>query len=161
MTAATARRTEIARRYRAKSEREPVSINGLRISELRRLFTARYGHTLPDDDAGREDVLIMANHLARRPGDAQRNIRNWLGLYAPWMPASEVETLISMVVARPFKWRADKLGAKLNFTEAERRRLRICTIGAVDKTKEQRLAERKERKRLARISHTRGLRSPI
>jgi hypothetical protein len=144
-----ARHAEIARRYRKKEQRESFNIARLRIPELRRLFAARYGRVLPDDDAGRDDVLIMAYHLVHLPGDAHWRIRNWTALYAPWMPSGEVENLISMVVAQPLLFRADKLGARLNLTNAERQRLRIRTIGAVDKTKAERLAECKERKRKA------------
>jgi hypothetical protein len=146
---AAARHAEIARRYGQKKPREPFNIAGLRIAELRRLYQARYGHVLPDDDAGRDDVLIMAYHLARGSGDAKRNITNWIALYAPWMPSGEVENLISMVVAQPLLFRADKLGVRLNLTNAERQRLRIRTIRAVDRTRAEQLAECKERKRKA------------
>jgi len=104
---------------------------------------------LPDDDAGRDEALVMAHHLARRPGDRRRHITAWLELWAPWMPPAEVAALITAVLARPIRWRADTLAQRLNLTDAERRRLRITTIGASDKTKAQRLAERKERKRAA------------
>ena len=69
MTLAIHQHAEIARRYKAKQAQKPrVSIGSLRINELNRLFTARYGLTLPDDDAGRDDIVVMAQHLACRPG---------------------------------------------------------------------------------------------
>jgi hypothetical protein len=143
-----ARRAEIARRYRRKRCNRPVSMAALRIAELRRLFKARYRDVLPDDDAGRDEALVMAHHLAHRAGDPRRRITGWLELQAPWMTPAEIAALISTVLAKPLRWRADKLAARLNLTEAERRRLRITTIGAVDRTKAERIADRKRRKRL-------------
>jgi hypothetical protein len=139
------RRAEIERRYKQKkADKPPISLTALRIAELRRLFLARYGRTLPDDDAGRDDVLVMAHHLARRQGDAAKAIRSWIELQAPWMTSTETDVTVAAVLARPLKWRADKLAGRLRLTEAERRRLRICTIGAIDMTK----AERKEARKL-------------
>jgi hypothetical protein len=137
-----------ARRHaeRRDGERTPVTVTTLRIAELRRLFRARYGHVLPDDDAGRDDALIMANHLARGP-DAERRIGLWIGLWAPWMPGAEAGALVSKVIARPIRWRADKLAQRLHLTETERTRLKITTIGAVDVSKEERATRRKLRKR--------------
>jgi hypothetical protein len=151
-----ARRAEIARRYKAKKKaRRPVSMMALRIAELRRLFTARYGLTLPDDAAGREDVRIMAHHLART-ADARRRITAYLELAAPWLPPNDVVALITAVLANPLRWRADTLAKRLNLTNAERRRLNIRTIGAVDRMKTQRAADSKQRKRLAEQARRRA-----
>lgn len=139
---------EIAARYDAKRrDRPPVSIAALRIAELRRLFTARYGRVLPDDDAGHDEALIMAHHIAKRPGDHRKLIAAWLSLWAPWMRLDQVSSMIASVIANPIRWRADKLAARLRLTEAERRRLHITTIGAVDMTKAERAQRRQERKR--------------
>jgi hypothetical protein len=148
MSSIGAKLAEVARRYHNnKADRPPVSMAMLRIAELRRLYRARYGHELPDDDAGREDALIMANHLAKRP-DAERNITVWLGLWAPWMTDVEVAKITAKVIAKPIRWRADKLAIRLNLNEAERQRLRITTIGAVDVDKEERHRRRQARKHL-------------
>jgi hypothetical protein len=141
MRTAAARHAEIARRYDTKGEREPVSIAALRIAELRRLFTARYGCALPDDDAGRDDALIMCHHLAKRP-EAERRIASWLSLWTPWMAAGEVTAVITAVIAKPRRWRADRLAMRLHLTEAERCHLRITTIGAYDLLKAERIARR-------------------
>jgi hypothetical protein len=148
MASAAGRHAEIARRYdNGKGERQPVSMAVLRIAELRRLLTARYGLVLTDDDAGRDDALVMAHHLAKRP-EAERRIPAWLSLWAPWMTSDEVADLTTMVIAKPLRWRADKLAIRLHLTEDERRRLRITTIGAIDLTKAERLARRRLHKRL-------------
>jgi hypothetical protein len=154
---ASARRADIALRYGAATrerKREPVSIAALRIAELRRLFTARYGRLLPDDDAGRDDAFIMASHLAKRP-EAERRIPAWLSLWAPWLTAEEVADLTTGTISKLLRWRADKLAWRLRLTEDERRRLRITTIGAIDLTKAQRLARRRLHKRLCKEARRR------
>jgi hypothetical protein len=143
-----ARHREIAHRYRRARKRPRLSMAALRIAELTRIFRARYGDQLPDDDAGRADAAIVAHHLTRRPGDPHRRIAAFLELCAPWMSADERDHLIADVIARPRRWKADTLAQRLNLTDAERRRLAITTIGSIDKTKAERLADRKARDRL-------------
>ena len=156
MATADQRHAEIARRYKAKNAgKPPVSIAALRIAELRRLFYARYGRTLPDDDAGRDDLVVMAHHLARRHGDPLR-IHNWIELHAPWMSAKEADEKVRFVVAHPIKWRADKLAQRLHLTEAERRRLGIRTIGAIDMTKQERKEARRRRQRQRDLNRRRA-----
>jgi hypothetical protein len=139
------RHAEIGRRYR-NGERTPVTIPTLRVAELRRLFYARYGLTLPDDDAGREDAFIMTAHLVHGQ-EAERRIAAWLSLWCPWMGAAETEKLTAKVIAKRYRWTPDKLAFRLRLTEAERHRLRITTIGAIDLTKDERLARRRHRAR--------------
>src|SRR6476659_3845152 len=124
----TGRHTEIARRYK-NQKREPFSIAAKRVSELTRLFATRYRGALPDDDTGRDDAFVMAHHLACRPA-AERRIPLWLGLHAPWMTVGEVQELTAKVIAKPYRWKADKLAKRLNLSDAERQRLGITTIGA-------------------------------
>jgi hypothetical protein len=118
----------------------------LRIAELRRLYRSRSGHELPHDDAGKADARIMAHHLGKRP-NAVRNISLWCGLWTPWMSEPEIAALTSEVLATPRRWRADTLGNRLGLREAERRRLRIVTIGSIEVTKAERLKRRRERGR--------------
>jgi len=141
MTQADVRRQQIARERR----RRPVSIVALRLAELNRLLTARHaGEVLSDDDAGRDDAMIVAHHLARC-SDPTRRIASWIGLRAPWMSRAEVEATIAAAVAKPHRWRADTLARRLGLTATERRRLRITTIGAVDMLKEKRRDRRRQR----------------
>jgi hypothetical protein len=121
------------------------NIVAIRCAELERLFMARYGSsTLPDDDAGRDDALLMAHHLAHRPGEPSQRIAAWLGSAASWMNCAERED-IAAVIAKPLRWRADKLAARLGLTDVERQRLKIRTIGAVDLGKAARATRRAER----------------
>jgi hypothetical protein len=120
-----------------------------RLAELNKLFRYRYGggdlYELPDDDSGRHDLLLLLHHHARLHGNSIR-MRQLIKARAPWMRANEVdETLCD--VARPISWRADPLAKQLGLTEAERRRLSIRTIGAIDMTKEERRQAAKLRNR--------------
>lgn len=142
-----ARHNEIARRYNRGQKREPFSVAAVRVAELTRLFASRYGRQLPDDDSGRDDAFVMVNHLSLRP-HAERRIPLWLGLWAPWMGEDEINALIARVIAKPIRWRADKLARRLNLFEQERQKLVITTIGAVDVDKAARLARRREKARL-------------
>jgi hypothetical protein len=150
---ATGRLVEIDRRYRkAKAaKRRAVSMSALRLADLRRVYAARYGRTLPDDDAGRDDVSILAHHLfwAGPPEGAGKRIRLGCEIAAPWMTSPEVAELGAKVASRPTRWKADTLAKVLNLTEAERRRLHIRTIGAVDMTKAERAQQRKLQNRQA------------
>jgi hypothetical protein len=121
---------------------------GVRIKNLEKLFRHRYGLTLPDDDAGREDAEIMAHHLAHRQGDPRENIISWLNVWAPWMCAGERESMITRVLANPQqRWFAGELGDALNLTPTERGHLHITTFRAAGVTKKQQNAERRKRKR--------------
>ena len=147
-TPTTARHAEIALRYDRKRDVERVSMAALRVADLKKLFYARYGRVLPDDDAGRDDAFVMAQHLAKRP-NPERRIPAWLSLNCPWMSQTDVQKLTAKAITKPLRWRADKLARRLNLHEAERQRLRITTIGAVDVDKAQRIHRRKEAKRRA------------
>jgi hypothetical protein len=145
MSTVEAKRAAIAARYKAK-ERQPFSMTAVRIAELNRLLRERYGHVLPDDDAGRDDALVVCCHLARCR-EPDRRMRRWLELWAPWMPPDEQATLITNVSANPLRWRADPLGKRMGLTAAERSRLRITTIGSTDMGKADRKARRRQQRR--------------
>lgn len=143
-----ARKAEIARRYGRKAKnKKPRTIAAIRISELTRLFDHRYARMyLPESDEALLAVRIMAHHMGALP-DAARRIQGWVMTCAPWLGFAERERLISEVLERPLRWRADKLGWKLRLSDAERSKLRISTIGAFDVPKAARDARRKEAKR--------------
>ncbi len=138
---------EFARRHRRQKRRSAPALCVLRIAELNRLFSARWGDHLPDDDAGRADAVLMLHHLARLARDTEHRMRSWLAARAPWLSEDEAAELITGVLKRPLKFRADTLAARLGLTDAERAALRITTIGAIDVTAEQRKERRRERSR--------------
>jgi hypothetical protein len=135
--------SERMRRRRAQGTRTLLPI---RLAELSRFLTDRYGETLPDDDAGRDDAFVMANLLARTKGQ-ERTITQWLALRAPWLAPDEVVEITSAALRLHLKWTADKLAQRIGLDYATRTRLGIKTIGATDCDAEQRLAIRAQKDR--------------
>jgi hypothetical protein len=150
---------DIARRYAWESKHGALSLSIdpgctgsaklmtiLRLCELERVFHYRYGGALPDDDAGRDDLVIVAHHIAHLD-DAAARILSWARLWASWMPADELQRMIADVTARPRKFRADTLGWRLRLSSADRRALGLKTIGAFDQMTAQRALRRKIQRR--------------
>jgi hypothetical protein len=122
---------------------EEYAFAHFRKGELERLFSARYGRQLPDDDAGLDDLKVMFNVIACTGGKVVKKMLNWAEVWAPWI---EAETLAEKIAAKPRRFRADTMARRLGLTLDERTRLRICTIGAIDCTKEQRKEKAKQKK---------------
>jgi hypothetical protein len=123
-----------------------------------RWFADRYaaiGEILPDDDAGRDDLVLMLHHLAGVRNDVAR-MRRLAAAWAPWLPSQELGEIIAAVLAKPLRFKADTLARRLGVTAADRVRLKLWTIGAIDETSEQRQKARRERARLARQSARRA-----
>jgi hypothetical protein len=70
------------------------------------------------------------------------------------MDASECDELMEDVARWPQTWRAGPLGQELGLVEADRQRLKIRTIAAIDMTAE----ERRQAARLRRRQHMRNKR---
>ncbi len=51
--------------------------------DLSVFFAYTYGSALPDDDGGRDDALVLAQHAARLNGDPTRNITNHIRTWCP------------------------------------------------------------------------------
>ena len=137
----------IARRYawderRRKRDRRPCLITLLRLNQLERFFAYSYGRHLPDDDSGRDDLLVVAHHLAQL-GALERHLPAWARLWAPWLPEADCAALIARVLSKPLRWTADRLGWRIGLTDATRTLLKITTIGGIGCSKVQR-AERRE-----------------
>jgi hypothetical protein len=116
----------------------------VRIRELERVIADRYGAALSDDDAGMDDLFIMANHLAHLDAP-DRRILAWVRRWAPWHGDDKTAALIEAVLRKPLKWTADRLAQRLGLDYATRTRLAITTIGAVDCKKAKRVKLRRKR----------------
>jgi hypothetical protein len=138
-------------RRRKRRKAQKPSLATLRVCELNKLFFVRYGGRtiLPDDDDGRDSLVIMINHLAML-ADPRLRIKDWALRWAPWLEHGRLERLMEKTIARPTKWSADGLARRLNLTISERDRLDIKTIGAVDLDKAGRARRRRERDRHAK-----------
>lgn len=121
----------------------PMQLIGLRLSDLAKIFRGRYGSTtLPDDDAGRDDLLVAVHHLACLP-HPQKPIEAWLELWAPWLTLKERKQIMADALTNPQRWKADALAWRLRLTKEDRRMLGVTTIGAIDENK----AARSKRRR--------------
>lgn len=120
----------------------PRQIAALRLNDLNRLFRARYGVTLPDDDAGRDDMMVAVNHLTSLRHPLER-IDNWLALWCPWITLKERNAIAGDAMIHPHHWTADQLAWRLRLTDADRTALAITTIGAIDCSKRERTKRRK------------------
>lgn len=147
----SARHCEIAGRYAwaQQPRREPMRRGSrslvalLRLCELERLWSVRYGGELPNDDGGQDDLWIAAQLIRRRRGDVAAKIVQWARVWAPWCGPQEAAALAAHVIAHPFEFSADTLAEKVGLAYAERLALGITTIGAIDAD----LAERTRRRR--------------
>jgi hypothetical protein len=120
-------------------------ITVLRITEIERFLRLRYGAVLPNDDAGREDLVILLNHVAHNRTDPDSKMRGYIHYLAPWMPSTESEALIAMILVKPRKYTPATLGRLFRLTEAERDQECITTFRAYDATEES-MAENANRK---------------
>jgi len=140
-----------------RRKRKPLSpeqidrlIGRLRIGDLNKLFGHRYGggrtgYEFSDDDAGREDLVVLLQHYGfTNPHKMSQIIK----LRAPWMEIDEVCRTLERVNTYSRKWRAETLGRELRVTNADRRLLALRTIAPFDMTPEERQQDRKVRNRL-------------
>ncbi|MGY4479968.1 hypothetical protein [Bradyrhizobium sp. USDA 3364] len=134
----------IARKYR-DDQRPRLCRRGLvavRIEEFERYMAHRYGRTLPDD-AGRHDLTILLNHIAQAGdiGSVYCRMRGtakvWARCTVPlgdgasrvtyWMSDTEMDELIALILKRPRRYTAKKLGELTGLTEAEHKLLGITS----------------------------------
>lgn len=136
-------RRRIRWRYRQRKKKHSAKTY-CRISQLEKFFADQYGAVLPDDDAGLDDIFVMANHLAHLDAPKAR-IRAWVQQWAPWYGERRTAKLIKTVICKPLKWTADRLAERIGLNDATRTRLGITTIGATDCKKAKRETRRKQR----------------
>jgi hypothetical protein len=121
----------------------------IRLRELERIFSSRYGKFLPRNAAGRDALVLAAHHIVRMGPNAEQHITDWARVWAPWMPAKHVADLATRVIANPVKFKADTVGQRLQLSREERDRLGITTIGADGQTVQERKILRQYRRRIA------------
>jgi hypothetical protein len=105
---------------------------------------------VPEDDAGRGDLVILANHIAQNPSEPREKILSAFGKWAPWMVPAEAEMIADKVLEKPRKYKAATLGGLLRLTEAERLVLGIKTIRPFDKSDSDMKEDRKRKDREAK-----------
>ncbi|WP_156898746.1 hypothetical protein [Bradyrhizobium erythrophlei] len=150
------RRRTIAAKYKAldrdrRQRKQAFSLSALRLTELQRLYTARWGLYLPDDDAGRDDLLLAFHQIPNIDACIE-----WAAAWAPWLHREDALALAHQTAAARQWLKARALGERLGLTDAERTALNIKTARPIDVSDEALLErkrvrdrQRKARKRLA------------
>jgi hypothetical protein len=148
-------------------DRSHPALMRFRLKEQKRITRHRYGSDqLPDDDAGRDDLYLIANTLASDGGSqCIERIIAYADMHCSWLrsqrsgprllPHPDALTLAKRIAANPRRMSADTLAQHYGLTDAQRSALNIRTIGAVDVTKAMREARRKERRRLSETARRR------
>jgi len=129
------------------------SIHLLRMREIEKVITSRYGREVPetDDPSIIEAVAYAINaHCQKVGGDFPDALRNWCAVWAPWANARAgeiIRPILNTLVRRRHDLHADKLARLLHVSFNEREMLGLNTIGACDIPPEIRRAIVKNRKR--------------
>jgi hypothetical protein len=138
------------------------TIRRLRLRDMRNYLRCRYGHTLPDDDAGREDLRELLYPISVGPNAAIK-MPKAIELWAPWMNTKEAAELIDDINRMSIWLRkpsARELGKRLRVTNQMRQQWRLWTVAPYDMTDEelaeQRRAKDRERKRRYRERQREG-----
>lgn len=154
---ASARHSEIARRYAWHSQRQnahkaPLTMTTLRTAELERLFRHRFGGLFPETRDGLSALIVMAEHHLQR--NDRDTVVKWILARAPWAEDVYAEGIVDRAAAGAQRTTASVLGWRIKLTAEERRRFKIRTIRAVGQTDATMSAdrncanrERKERQR--------------
>ncbi len=95
-----------ARRRDREARRRAFGFTTGRVRDLVRFLAFTYGDAMPDDDAGRDDFFILAQHVAGLNGDPARNIVRYVIQWCPWMGDDELAAMVKRVLSKPYKWRA-------------------------------------------------------
>ena len=140
-----------------EQSRKWETIRRLRYGALIKLFRDRWGHVLPDDDAGRGDLWLLLQNVSLARADPDKKMRHVIELWAPWLPEDEAKERIEFLKLLTIYERtptARDLGERLRLTNAERQRLKLWPFKPIDATDEelamQSRARRNERKRAKR-----------
>src|SRR5262245_22943477 len=111
------------REQRRRSRPSWETLRRLRYGDLTRLFRHRYGPTLPDDDAGIEDLWLLLQNVSLAPFGAEKKMRHVCALLAPWLSEEGVQERIDFLTRLPAFERnpsAHELGERLRVTNSER-----------------------------------------
>jgi hypothetical protein len=138
-------RALIALLYKTSHRKELFAArNNRRFRELETVLAFNHrGIVLSDDDAGRDDLHIVACHLLKaKRKDPLAAFLAWSQQRAPWSDKSELASIMRCAAADRRRWTADELAEALGLTFSVRMALGVTTIGSIDKNK----VQRKERR---------------
>jgi len=147
-----AMRAEIERRYDQKKPERTLWLNRIAVKRIRDIelyLEGRYGRVLPDDDAGRQDLVILLNHLAQNPIDPQAKMRAAIHCWAAWMDHDERQDLIERIAGKPRWYKAKTLGRLMRITKEEHARWGLESIWAFTTTEDDMKKKKQRRDRKA------------
>ena len=133
------------------------TLRRLRLGDLSRLYRARYGPILPDDDAGRADLHDLLC-LISTGANAEIKMPRAVELWAPWMSLDEVEAAIDYINRMPLQGRRlnpVELGRRHMVTNEQREALGLRQIAPIDMTAAQMKARRKARDKARQLARRR------
>ena len=116
-----------------------------RIADLTKVLRWHCGIALPDDDAGREYLALMIDHLGHLP-DGSHRASKFAEVWAPWCTTDDLRKLVEASKRTPRWWKADELGRELNLSQLHRQELGVSTIAPYDISSNELLALRRRRK---------------
>jgi hypothetical protein len=119
-----------------------------RVKDLRRVLTDRWGRHLPNNEIGRALLAIVLDHARLIEGDLAERMALQL---LPDMGDAELAYMIDKAGAGRM-WGATELAKALHLTEADRVRLGVQTIAAVDCTRSQRVARKRRLRKLEAVA---------
>jgi hypothetical protein len=120
-----------------------------RVRDLRRVVTGRYGRRLPNNETGRKYLAIVIDHALLTARDLADRMAQQLA--PPEVSDAELAYLIDIAGAGRM-WEPHDLAKAIDLREAERVRLEVRTIAAVDMTRKQRKNLKNKRKRLEKLA---------
>ena len=132
---------------RGRPSKEEV-LRRLRLADHYRYIRGRYGHQLPDDDAGREDLYELLLVISLAAG-CYRKMKMAVQIWAPWLGDQEAEELIDQINRTPDRERkrtAVDMGKRWRLTYEERQAWKIRTVRPCDITEEEFLRRQRDRK---------------
>jgi hypothetical protein len=145
-------------RAKAQGNRKADGFRRARLGQVRCVLRRRYGDTLPDDDAGRDDLheLLLLNSL--HPTHPVEQMWCEIEVWAPWMSEEEGSEMIDNVLKLPVqrRWRNKKaLGERLRLTLVERQRAKAHSIHPVGLTEEEMKERAKQHAKWIRMAKRR------
>jgi hypothetical protein len=134
-------------------------VRRLRYGHVLKLIRYRYGAAgVPDDEAGRPDLMELIWLASSAPAGADKKVRDCIELYAPWMDEEEKRDLMELVAMTPTYEKAktsQELGNKLLLSNANRERLKLYSIRPCDMTPEEFERQSNDRKKASRAAKRR------
>ena len=112
------------------------TIRRLRYGCLIRLFRHRYGHQLPDDDAGIADLWLLLQNVSLAIGEPEKKMRHVIAVWAPWLSEEAAQERIEFLGLLTIYERtptARDLGERLRVTNAERELLKLWQFKPIDR----------------------------